>query len=49
MTKNMVPGESVYNEKRVSVEVRIIFNVGVFYLPYEKLLLGCAESIGNSR
>lgn len=44
MTKNMVPGESVYNEKRVSVEVSTLTDAGVIILPDEKLLLG--DTIG---
>lgn len=32
MTKNMVVGESVYGEKRISVEVRFKFTVVTVYV-----------------
>ena len=49
MTKNLVPGESVYNEKRVSVEVSVCPRTDFaikkalkrihFHIPYEKDVL----------
>jgi hypothetical protein len=52
-TKNMVPGESVYGEKRVSVQVRASFcsiihllmfttSIGTYYFSSSTSVLGCS-------
>lgn len=51
VTKNLVPGEAVYNEKRISVQVSffecLIFDVLCCYRDFVILMYGCVIMLTN--